>query len=282
MPALKGRRAGRAAKLRLLPALRIRPRRRTLLRFAAAGGCVLGAVLWRTGAVERGLEALEAEAVAASVAAGLAVEEAFVEGRRYARLEEIRAALGIERGDGMLLLDLAAAKARLEANPWVASATVERRLPDAVYVRIVERRPMALWQHRGVIRVVDRDGRVLTDRDVADHAGLPLVVGADAPAEFPSLMAAVAAAPALYPRLSSASWVGGRRWSLRFDDRVDVLLPEGAPEDAWIRLNELQRKGGILDARLTRIDLRGADRVLVAVEDGAPNPAGEASGRERG
>ena len=282
MPALKGRRTGRAAKLRLLPALRIRPRRRTLLRFAAAGGCVLGAVLWRTGAVERGLEALEAEAVAASVAAGLAVEEAFVEGRRYARREEIRAALGIERGDGMLLLDLAAAKARLEANPWVASATVERRLPDAVYVRIVERRPMALWQHRGVIRVVDRDGRVLTDRDVADHAGLPLVVGADAPAEFPSLMAAVAAAPALYPRLSSASWVGGRRWSLRFDDRVDVLFPEGAPEDAWIRLNELQRKGGILDARLTRIDLRGADRVLVAVEDGAPNPASEASGRERG
>ena len=282
MPALKARRAGRAARLRLFSVLGLRPRRRTLLRFAAAGGCVLGAVLWRTGAVERGLEALEAEVVSASVAAGFAVDEAFVEGRRHMRLEDVRAALGAGRGDPMLLLDLAAAKARLEANPWVASATVERRLPDIVHVRIVERRPMALWQHRGVVRVVDRAGRVLADRDLADHAALPLVVGADAPAEFPSLMAAVAAAPALYPRLSSASWVGGRRWSLRFDDRVDVLLPEGAPDRAWIRLNALQRKGAILDARLARIDLRGPDRVLVAVEEGAPDPAGETPGREKG
>lgn len=282
MPALKARRAGRAAQLRLFFVLGLRPRRRTLLRFAAAGICVLGAVLWRTGAVERSLEALEARVVAASVAVGFAVDEAFVEGRRHMRLEDVRAALGAGRGDPMLLLDLRAAKARLEANPWVASATVERRLPDVVHVRIVERRPMALWQHRGVVRVVDRAGRVLADRDLADHAALPLVVGADAPAEFPSLMAVVAAAPALYPRLSSASWVGGRRWSLRFDDRVDVLLPEGAPDRAWIRLNALQRKGAILDARLARIDLRGPDRVLVAVEEGAPNPAGEAPGREKG
>lgn len=282
MPALKERRAGRAAPLRLFPVLRLLPRRRTLLRFAAAGVCVLGAVLWRTGAVERGIEALEAEVAAASVAAGFAIDEAFVEGRRHARLEDIRAALGAGRGDPVLLVDLAAAKARLEANPWVASATVERRLPDAVYVRIVERRPMALWQHRGTVRVVDRKGRVLADRDIANHAALPLVVGADAPAEFPSLMAAVAAAPALYPRLSSASWIGGRRWSLRFDDRVDVLLPEGPPDRAWIRLNELQRKGAILDARLARIDLRGPGRVLVEVEEGAPNPAGEAPGREKG
>ena len=250
--------------------LRRAPRGRGVVRGAAlAVLAAAGLAAWSGGAAERGLASLAAGIVEAGARAGLAVDEVFVEGRRRAPLEDLRAGLGVARGDPMLGIDPAEIRARIESNAWIASASVERRFPDVLYIRVVERRPMALWQHRGEMGVVDAQGRILTRRGAANFAALPLIVGAGAPGAFPALLAAMAAAPALYPRLSSASWVGERRWTLRFDDRVDVLLPEGPAAAAWERLDALQKRTGILDARLERIDLRGTDRVLVRPEAAA-------------
>ena len=270
-------RAGRKSRADSAPARRNRkarasaarrrrgPRPRTLRALALLAVVAAGAAVWKTGMAARGV----AWAGSAAVAAGLAVDEVFVAGRRHAPMAALRESLGVARGDPLLRIDLAQARARLEANPWVAAARVERRWPDTLHIRIVERRPMALWQHRGALGVVDRAGRVLTRSGVGRFAGLPLIVGAGAPSALPSLLVAMKDSPGLYRRLSAASWVGGRRWTLRFDDRVDVLMPEGPPAAAWTRLAELQRRAGILDAELERIDLRGADRVLVRLDERA-------------
>lgn len=260
------KRKARAARCRRVP------RPRTLRALALLAIVAAGAAVWKTGVAARGVAWLGSAAVAAGATAGLAVDEVFVAGRRHAPMEALRESLGVARGDPLLRLDLAQARARLEANPWVAAARVERRWPDILHIRIVERRPMALWQHRGALGVVDRAGRVLTRSGVGRFAGLPLIVGPGAPEALPSLLVAMKDSPDLYSRLSAASWVGGRRWTLRFDDRVDVLMPEGAPAAAWTRLSELQRRAGILDAELERIDLRGDDRVLVRL-DGRAAPA---------
>ena len=270
-------RAGRKSRADSAPARRNRkarasaarlwrgPRPRTLRALALLAVVAAGAAVWKTGMAARGV----AWAEGAAVAAGLAVDEVFVAGRRHVPMAALRESLGVARGDPLLRIDLAQARARLEANPWVAAARVERRWPDTLHIRIVERRPMALWQHRGALGVVDRAGRVLTRSGVGRFAGLPLIVGAGAPSALPSLLVAMKDSPGLYRRLSAASWVGGRRWTLRFDDRVDVLMPEGSPAAAWTRLAELQRRAGILDAELERIDLRGADRVLVRLDERA-------------
>ncbi len=51
----------------------------------------------------------------------------------------ILAALNVQAGDSLLGIDLQAARRRLEAIDWVSSATVERRLPDTLYVTLKER-----------------------------------------------------------------------------------------------------------------------------------------------
>ena len=81
-----------------------------------------------------------------------------IEGRVLTPIADLREALDIERGDPILAIDPARAKADLETLGWVADATVERRLPDLLYIRITERRPMALWQNGGAFAIVDGAG----------------------------------------------------------------------------------------------------------------------------
>ena len=38
------------------------------------------------------------------------------------------------------------------------SAAIERRLPGTLFVRLVERHPLAVWQHDGKQELIDRDG----------------------------------------------------------------------------------------------------------------------------
>jgi cell division protein FtsQ len=74
------------------------------------------------------------------------------------------------KGSSIVWLDLAALRARLEADPWVRKVRVSRDWPHSVRIEIVERRPVASFAGPdGQIRVVDGDGRVL-----AVLSGLPV------------------------------------------------------------------------------------------------------------
>ncbi len=190
----------------------------------------------------------------------------------------LRAAIGMVPGMPILAYSVQAARTRIEQIPWVRAATVERRLPDTLIVQIEERRPFAVWQHEGRFRLIDHDGNVVTDSDVADFAGqLPLVVGVGAPSEAAALLDLLAQHPDIQRRLTAAVRVGERRWNLRLNNGTDVLLPEGAERQALSRLDELQTEHALLDRPLQAIDLRLPDRLVfrpqAAPKETAPNPS---------
>ena len=62
---------------------------------------------------------------------------------------------------------------------WVRSAVIEQRLPGTLYVRLVERQPLAVWQHDQKQELIDRDGTVIAGADLSRFAKLPTVVGGD-------------------------------------------------------------------------------------------------------
>ncbi|MEI8393772.1 MAG: cell division protein FtsQ/DivIB [Rhodospirillaceae bacterium] len=246
------------------------PALRAGLMVALVGGIVgSGFWMWRSGLAQRISDGFGGAVVRASAVLGYRVDEVVVEGRHGAQKADLLAAINVKRGDPIFGVSLVQARAELERLPWVAGATVERLLPNLVYIRITERKPMALWQHDRKVVLIDRFGMVLADQGVERFAKLPLIVGKGAPEHAPALLGRLAADPIISPRLSAAVWVGGRRWDLRLDNGINIRLPENDYQSALRRLSELVSRESLFDRDIVAIDLRLPDRLIVQTGEGS-------------
>ncbi|HYG87622.1 MAG TPA: cell division protein FtsQ/DivIB [Azospirillum sp.] len=241
----------------------------TLLLLPVAGIIGAAAWHWRAGTLESAMAEMRAAFIAASAQTGFAVLDVAVAGRTATEPALILKTLGIGRGDPILDVDLTDAKARLERLPWVATASIERHLPDTLYIRLTERQPMAIWQHDRKFTVIDREGRPLADAAELARNGnrdverLPQVIGSDAPGQVQKLLAALDRVPTISKRLKAATWVGDRRWDLTLDNGVVVKLPEGGMPTALRQLNDMNATGKVLDRDVVAIDLRQPDRMVL-------------------
>lgn len=204
---------------------------------------------------------------------GLVVTDIKVEGRETTDRETIMTALGARPGTSILAMSPRRAKDQLEALPWVRSAVVERRLPDTLYVRLVERKPLALWQHVGKLELIDHEGAVIPVARLDRFAKLPLVVGEHAAARAAALLDMLASEPDLASRVTAAIRVGDRRWNLRIDNAIDVLLPADSAASAWTQLARLERSSAILKRDVQSVDVRLPDRLVLRVNPEAPKEA---------
>lgn len=224
--------------------------------------------LWQSGSVERRVKATITAAYRFSADLGFAVNDVLVEGRVRSDRAALLAALGVERGAPILALDPDTARARLEVLPWVARASVERRLPRMVYLKLVERQPLALWQLDGKVSVIDQNGEVIPGVPASSFTDLPLLVGEGAAEHAAPLLALLDSEPDFKPLIRAAIRVSGRRWNLRLVGDVDVRLPETDPAAAWVHFARLEREHGLLGRDVIAIDLRLPDRLVVRVAPG--------------
>lgn len=218
------------------------------------------------------IESAGAEIVKLSAALGLRVADIRVEGRETTERATVLEALGAGFGTPILAVDPARAKEKLEALPWVRSAVIERRLPDTLYVRLVERKPLALWQHGGKLQLIDRGGEVIPVTQLDRFAKLPMVVGEDAAHHAADLLAMLASEPDLAARVTAAVRVGDRRWNLKIDNTIGVMLPAEDTPAAWAELARLERSNSLLERKIRAVDMRLPDRLVLEV---VPEPPKE-------
>jgi cell division protein FtsQ len=239
---------------------------------AALGiGVYGGVILNRFPAGQAILAGAGDRALAVTAALGLVVRDIEVEGRGTTDTATIMAALAADRGTPILAVSPSRAKEKLESLPWVRSAAIERRLPDTLVVRLVERHPLAVWQHAGKHELIDREGAVIPVKDLTRFAGLPTVVGDDAASSAAALMAMLAREPELAPRVTAAVRVDDRRWNLTIDNAIDVWLPEADAAEAWARLAAQERANNLLQHDIRTIDMRLPDRLVL--RPATPPPA---------
>ena len=249
----------------------------TLTPLLAVGGFVFHG--WQDGSFAEAADSLNGALVTATAGAGYALDDVLVEGRKETEATVVLDALGVRRGDPIFAIDLAEARERLLQLPWISSASVERRLPDILYVRLAERQPMAIWQHARTFTVIDRQGRPLADATELAKRGnrrietLPMVVGADAPRQVPRLLEMLDQVPSLRDRVVSASWISDRRWDLRLENGITIKLPENNPFTALRQLMEMHASGRLFERDIVAVDMRQPDRMILQTSDTAVVPA---------
>lgn len=172
----------------------------------------------------------------------------------------------------MPLVDLDKVRNQLLGFGWIEDARVSRRLPDTLVVDIVERKPAAIWQHNQTLSLIDAKGVVLEAVQLDAMPDLPLLIGKDANAQASALSALMERAPALKPMLAAATWVGGRRWDLRFQSGETLALPEGEnlAGAALIRFARMDGVQRLLGRGYVRFDMRDPSKFVAKIDRTKP------------
>lgn len=166
-------------------------------------------------------------------------------------------------------LSAAEIRSKLEAAPLIKTASVRKLYPNELAISLVEREPFALWQRNGELFVIAADGTVIDKMNDRRFASLPLVVGDKANLRAPSYVSLLDGAGPLRRQIRAGMLISGRRWTLKMENGLDVLLPEDGASTALVRLAKLEREDRILEKDVLSLDLRVPDRVVARLTEEA-------------
>jgi cell division protein FtsQ len=100
-----------------------------------------------------------------------------VEGASRLTPDGVARAGGVAVGQNVFALDLESARAKIEHEPYVAHATVTRKLPSTVAIQITEREPALLVSIGESLYLATREGEIFKELADGDPTDLPLVTG---------------------------------------------------------------------------------------------------------
>jgi cell division protein FtsQ len=198
-----------------------------------------------------------------SSAMGLKIDNIYVEGRQHASQYQVLDAVHAKRGDPILAFNIEEIKDKLERVDWVRSAIVQRRLPNILFIQIIERKPIAVWHHQDTMYLVDNEGVAITPTSMEPFSGLPLIIGTDAPLYAPQILGVIEKFPEISKHLTSVTRVRERRWDLTIDERITVRLPETNIEEALGKLSLLLEQKKINANDITLVDLRVPKQIII-------------------
>lgn len=138
-----------------------------VLKLAVASACLVGGV-----AVYRLVHDYVMRAPA------FAISELEVTGLERVDEESLLDAADVHLGDNVFRHDVETLRARVLRHPWIATATVDRRLPGRVSIEVTEHQPVAVLALRGLY-LVSEDGTVFKPVELGDPVDLPVISGLD-------------------------------------------------------------------------------------------------------
>ncbi len=237
---------------------------------AAVAGALVFAGLSGFGTRVRGAPPLLAQIESWAIASGFGINEISVAGLKHTSDSDVFRALG-SHTTTLAGLDVAAARGRIEALPWVETATLVRILPDKLRIEVQERRASAVWLQGERKSLVDANGRLLGHLGNFVPPDLPRIAGDGAPEAAAQLFAALSQHVGLRSQVVLARRIGQRRWDLEMASGTRVKLAATDLEASLVRLVSLQQQSppseaGLLDRANQIIDLTLDDRVAIGAE----------------
>ncbi len=192
---------------------------------------------------------------------GFTLQHIVVDGRIRTNTQKLMYELNLQKGHYIYDLDLSQTLERLQKLPWVHSARLERRLPDTLFVKLVEKHPVAFWQHKKKHYLVDTYGTLIGEFPLKDYPGYLVATGEGAAEKLPWLVQKIGAYESVFAKTTGAVFVSKRRWDLVLNNVVTIKLPEDNIDEALERIAELDRENRLSSSEVDTIDLRSPGKV---------------------
>lgn len=193
----------------------------------------------------------------------LTLENVYLEGQNYTDLDQIMNKLDLKVGQNILSFSVSNIQKQLLEINWIKYAIVERNLPNTLFIGIIEKNPIALWQHNNQFNLIDEDGEVITNANIERFSNYIIIIGQDAPKYIQSLLCIISKDQKLFKNISHAIRIGDRRWDIKFHNNIVVKLPEENFESAWNYIVDLHNKQNLFGKNISTIDLRIASKMYI-------------------
>jgi cell division protein FtsQ len=165
--------------------------------------------------------------------------------------------LNMKKNDLIWTTSLSDIKRRLESLPWIQSATVQRRLPCTLRIDLKEYVPFAVWHHRGVQNVLDKDAHIIrgVQFNGLQHHELFHISGPEAAQNMVDLVCVLRDKP-LFSKIRMAVFLRSGRWDLYLKDGRLIQCPEDNLRLALDRIHsfpELLNDAAVIDLRFDHV-----------------------------
>ncbi|RCL00707.1 MAG: cell division protein FtsQ [Candidatus Tokpelaia sp. JSC189] len=197
--------------------------------------------------------------------AGFSVNKVNIIGNRQTSEIDIFSALSLDCGISLPGFDIEKARAAIAVFPWIESVSVQKIYPDQVNISVVERQPIAIWQHHGSVDIIDREGNIIVPYRRAFSRGLPLLVGQGAARQAAAFLKEIKPFSTIRQHARAYIRIGGRRWDILLDNGVRIKLPEKDVSRHLAAALMMQNRNSLFFRDVEIIDLRLDDRITVGL-----------------
>ncbi len=194
---------------------------------------------------------------------GFAIKNITITGQKHTNIQQINKIVGIKKGSSIFSISLPNLKHRLEEIDWVKCVELERTLPDSIKISITERNPIALGQKDKKLFIIDDEGKIINEKNLAPFKDLPIFIGDGVELYANSLVKVFKTEPELYKKITSVIRISERRWNIRFDNDLEIKMPENQFELAWKTVIKLYKKNELLKPEIAKIDLRIPNKIFI-------------------
>ena len=195
------------------------------------------------------------------VKAGFRIQNVIIDGRVRTSSDDVLKALQIKEKLPSYHYDIHHALEQVKKLTWVHGARIERRLPDTLYIKLVEKHPIGFWQEKSKTYLIDQEGNVIGRFPLKDFPGYIVATGPDAPKHLPQLIKTLAPYKAINAKTTGAIYVSGRRWDLILQNSLRVKLAEDNIVASLDKLDQILQDNKVQLQEVASIDLRASEKI---------------------
>ena len=194
---------------------------------------------------------------------GFKIKNVLISGTHNLSQDYLRNIINTQNHINILNVNLNTIYNKIIQNSWVEETYVERILPDTIKIKVLEKKPIAIWQNHKGNKLITLNGDVISHANVNKFKNsFPIIKGKKSKENISTILKILETNKNFAKNIWSLTFINQRRWDLHFNQGLIVRLPSQNVIKAWQKIIKLQTNYNILNLRLTEIDLRNPEQIL--------------------